>query len=121
MTPFHPPPGAILGLNTLRNSNGYKNLYDAYKFRPAHGGNILFGKQLKHMLLKNDVQNKTFVLAADFNLSFLDYEENKEVRDFVNVMFNFGTISTTNKLKQSFADVLQEAVLKNFANLTRKT
>ena len=40
------------------------------------------------------MQRKTFVIAGDFNLNLFDYEENMKVRDFVNLMFSFGMIST---------------------------
>ena len=57
----------------------------------SSGGSVLFKKQLKHMLSRNRMQNITFVVAEDFNF---DYEENKTVGDFINLMFNFAMVST---------------------------
>ena len=37
--------------------------------------------------------------SGDFNLNLFDYEENKNIRDFVRLMFNFGIISTINKTR----------------------
>ena len=43
------------------------------------------------MLSRNRMQNITFVVAEDFNF---DYEENKTVGEFINLMFNFAMVST---------------------------
>ena len=44
------------------------------------------------------MQNKTIVLAGGyFNLNLFEYKENKRVRDFLNLIFNFYIISTINK------------------------
>ena len=37
------------------------------------------------------------ILAGDFNLNVLDFEQNKKVQNFVNLMFQFGLIPTINK------------------------
>ena len=37
------------------------------------------------------------ILAGDFNLNVLDFEQNKKVQNFVNLMFQFGLIPSINK------------------------
>ena len=37
------------------------------------------------------------ILAGDFNINVLDFEQNKKVQNFVNLMFQFGLIPTINK------------------------
>ena len=64
---------------------------------PNEGNNTLFENQPKHILSKNDVQNKQLHWQGDFNLCLFDYEENNKACEFVNLMFNFGIISNINK------------------------
>ena len=37
------------------------------------------------------------ILAGDFNINVLDFEQNKKVQNFVNLMFQFGLVPTSNK------------------------
>ena len=37
------------------------------------------------------------ILTGDFNINLLDFDTNKKVQNFVNLMFRFGMISTINK------------------------
>ena len=37
------------------------------------------------------------MLAGDFNINFLDFETNKNVQDFLNLMFGYNMIPLTNK------------------------
>ena len=37
------------------------------------------------------------ILAGDFNINVLDFEQNKKVQNFVNLMFQFGLVPTINK------------------------
>ena len=41
--------------------------------------------------------NKHIVLAGDFNLNVLDFENNKKVENFTNLMLRYGMIPTINK------------------------
>ena len=41
--------------------------------------------------------NKQIVLAGDFNLNVQDFENNKKVENFINLMFRYGMIPTINK------------------------
>ena len=40
---------------------------------------------------------KNIVLARDFNANVLDFETNKNVQDFLNLMFRYNMIPLTNK------------------------
>ena len=40
---------------------------------------------------------KLFFLGGDFNINLLDFETNKKVQSFVNLMFQFSMIPTINK------------------------
>ena len=37
------------------------------------------------------------LLAGDFNVTLLDFKQNKKVQTFINLMFQFGLVSTSNK------------------------
>ena len=40
---------------------------------------------------------KNTVLAGDFNINLLDFETNKNVQDFLSLMFRYNMIPLTNK------------------------
>ena len=41
--------------------------------------------------------NTTFFLAGDFNINLLDFETNKKIQSFINLMFEFSMTPTINK------------------------
>ena len=51
----------------------------------------------KDVFSKNGKNRKNIVLAGDFNISFLDFETNKNVQDFINLIFCYNMIPLTNK------------------------
>ena len=52
---------------------------------------------MKSILSKNDANKKEVILIGDFNKNLLDFDKNKRVQSFVNLMFRFGMIPTINK------------------------
>ena len=51
----------------------------------------------KDIFSKNGKNLKNIVLAGDFNINVLDFETNKNVQGFLNVMFGYDIIRLTNK------------------------
>ena len=51
----------------------------------------------KNPFAKNDTVNRHIVLASNFNLNLLDFENNKKVQRFINLMFRYGMVPTINK------------------------
>ena len=51
----------------------------------------------KDVFSKNGKNLKNIVLAGDFNINFLDFETNKNMQDFLNLMFCYNMIPLTNK------------------------
>ena len=47
--------------------------------------------------MKREISQKDIILAGDFNINLLDFDANKKVQNFVNLMFRFGMIPTINK------------------------
>ena len=52
---------------------------------------------MQDLLLKNDVCKKEILVTGDFNIYLLDYENNKKVQNFVNLVFCCGMVSAINK------------------------
>ena len=47
--------------------------------------------------MKREIGHKDITLAGVFNINLLDFDANKKVQYFVNLMFRFGMIPTINK------------------------
>ena len=43
------------------------------------------------------MSNKEIILAGDFNINLLDFDANKKVQNFVNLMFRSGMIPAINE------------------------
>ena len=52
---------------------------------------------MKSILSKNDANKKEVILIGDFNKNLLDFDKNKRVQSFVNLMSRFVMIPTINK------------------------
>ena len=48
---------------------------------------------------KHSKNLKNIELAGDFNINVLDFETNKKVQDFLNLMFCYNMISLTKELQ----------------------
>ena len=51
----------------------------------------------KNLFARNDTVNKHIVLAGDFNLNVLDFDNKEKVQNFINLMFWYGIIPAVNK------------------------
>ena len=52
---------------------------------------------VKIYFLKNSKSLKNMILAGDFNVNILDYEQNKKVQTFFNMMYRYNMVPTINK------------------------
>ena len=66
-------------------------------YRPPNGDLNVCKPFSKKILSDSTTVNKTFFLAGDFNINLLDFETNKKVQSFVNLMFEFSMMPTINK------------------------
>ena len=67
-------------------------------YRPPNGNLNVCETFFKKNPFKLVLQlTKLFFLAGDFNINLLDFETNKKVQSFVNLMFQFSMIPTINK------------------------
>ena len=81
-----------------------KKLILNLSYSPPQGDTILFEKNLQDLLLKNDVYKKEIFVKGDFNINLLDYENNKKVQSFVNLIFAvewFAQLTNQNVLRDT--------------------
>ena len=69
----------------------------AFIYRPPNGDMKQCETHFKDLFSKNSKNLKNIVLAGDFNINFLDFETNKNVQDFLNLMLRCNMIPLTNK------------------------
>ena len=85
---------AIQSLSIKILSTKSKNIILNAIYRPPKCDMKQCETYFKDVFSKND---KNIVLAGDFNINFLDFETNKNVQDFLNLMFGYNMIPLTNK------------------------
>ena len=81
----------------IRNNNG-KNIIFNIVYRPPDGDLEVCENYFQSILSHNSIRNKNVILAGDFIINVLDFEQNKKVQNFVNLMFLFGLVPAINKL-----------------------
>ena len=81
-----------------------KNIIRNTIYRPPNGDIETCENYFKNLFAKNYTVNKHIVLAGDINLSMLDFENNKKVENFINVMFRYCMISTIDKPRRLTAN-----------------
>ena len=86
----------IQSLSIEISSTKSKNILNTI-YRPPNGDMKQCETHFKDLFSKNGKNLKNIVLAEDFNINFLDFETNKNVEDFLNLMFRYNMIPLTNK------------------------
>ena len=88
---------AIENLSVEISNNDVKNIIFNIVYRPPDGDLEVCENYFQSILSHNSIRNKNVILAGDFNINMLDFEQNKKVQNFVNSMFQFGLVPTINK------------------------
>ena len=88
---------AIENLSIEIRHNDSKNKIFNIVYRPPGGDLKVFENYFQSILSHNSIRNKNVILAGDFNINVLDFEQNNKVQNFVNLMFQFGLVPTINK------------------------
>ena len=70
-----------------------RNIVITAIYRTPKGNNELVKDFCKDFLNNQEMSNKTALLLGDFNLNALDYDTNKVVKDFFNLVFQNGFLS----------------------------
>ena len=74
-----------------------KNIVLNLVYRPLNGDHKELENYFKSSLSKREILHKDIILAGDLNINLLDFDANKKIQNFVNLMFPFGMIPTKNK------------------------
>ena len=88
---------AIESLSIEISNYDVKNIIFNIVYRPPDGDLEVCENYFQSILSHNSIRNKNVILAGDFNINVLDFEQNKKVQNFVNLMFQFGLVPTINK------------------------
>ena len=88
---------AIRSLSIVTSTTKFKNIILNTIYMSPNGDMKQCETHFKDIFLKNIKNLKNIVLAGDFNINFLDFETNKKVQDFLNLMFRYNRIPSTNK------------------------
>ena len=88
---------AIHSLSIEISSTKSKNIILNTIYRPRNGDMKQCETHFKDIFLKTGKNLKNILLAGDLNINFLDFGTNKNVQDFLNIMFRYNMIPLTNK------------------------
>ena len=66
-------------------------------YSPPNGDVKEFEKHLNKILSTNDILKKEVIMAGDVNMNLLDFEQNKKIQNFLNIMFGHGMMPVINK------------------------
>ena len=88
---------AIQFLSIKISSTKSKNIILKTIYRPPNSGMKQCETHFKDVFSKNGKNLKNIVLAGDLNINFLDFETNRNVQDFLNLMFRYNMIRLINK------------------------
>ena len=88
---------AIQSLYIEISSTKSENIILNSIYRPPNGDVKQFETHFKDLFSKNGKNLKDIVPAGDFKFNLLDFETNKNVQDFLNLMFRYNMIPLTNK------------------------
>ena len=74
-----------------------KNIILNLTYRPPNGDVKEFEKQLNKILSTNGIQKKELIMGGNFNMNLLDFEQDKRVQHFLNIMFGHSMMPVINK------------------------
>ena len=74
-----------------------KNIILNLTYRPPNRDVKEFEKHLNKILSTNEILKKEVIMAGDFNMNLLDFEQNKKVKNFLNIMFGHSMFPVINK------------------------
>ena len=67
-------------------------------YRPPNGDTKISEQFCKDLFSKNSKNLKNMIIAGDFNINALDYEQNIKVQSFFHLIYQYNMIPTINKL-----------------------
>ena len=79
---------------------------------------------MQDLLLKNDVCKEEVLITGDFNINLPNFESNKNVESFVNMMLRFGMVPAINKptrVMRYNAPTIDHIFTNSFVNIEIKS
>ena len=96
-----------------------KNIILNLTYRPPNSDIKEFEKHLNNILLTNEILKKLVIMARDFNMNLLDFEQDKKVQNFLNIMFSHSMMSVINKPTRVTKNIYSSTLLPQ-SNLKQK-
>ena len=93
-------------------------------YRPPNGDVREFDKQLNKVLSTNDISNEEVIIAYDFNVNLLDFQENKKVQNFLNILFGDSMMPVINKstrVTKNTATAINQILINSVTTTNFKT
>ena len=90
-----------LSLSIEITNNESENIILNVAYRPSDGD-----IDVCDIFFKGSVISNNILLARDFNINLLYFEQNIKVQNFINFMFQFGLVPKTNKPKRITIDTI---------------
>ena len=72
----------------MRNNN-IKNIIFYIVYCPPDWDLEVCENYFERIFSNNSIRDKSVVLAGDFNINVLNFEQNEKVKNFVNLLFQF--------------------------------
>ena len=89
--------GTMERLSIEISNNDIKNIIFNIVYRPLDGDLVVCESYFQSIVSHNSIKNKIVILAGNFDINVLEFEQNKKVQNFFNLMFQFGLVPTINK------------------------
>ena len=93
-------------------------------YRPPNGDVREFDKQLNKVLSTNDISNEEVIIAYDFNVNLVDFQENKKVQNFLNSLFGHSMMPVINKstrVTKNTATAINQILINSLTTTNFKT
>ena len=101
-----------------------KNIIINLTYKPLNGDVKEFEKHLNKILSTSYILKKEVIMAGDFNINLLDFEQNKKVQNFLNIMFGHSMMPVINKptcVTKNTARAIDHIFINSFTTSKFKT
>ncbi|XP_065664405.1 uncharacterized protein LOC136086066 [Hydra vulgaris] len=101
-----------------------KNIIIHALYRPPSGSIKVFEDHIRNVIKNNYIKKKTVYMVGDLNLNILDYDSNKNIKQFFNVIFKNSYIPVINKptrITNKSETSIDQIITNDFINIKIKT
>ena len=94
-------------------SINYEDIFN-HVYKPSDGNLHVCKTFFKKILSESAAVSKTFFIAGDFNINLPNFETNKKIQSFVNLMLEFSMIPTINKQTSVTKHTATDNIITNY-------